>query len=371
MPDHPSSASRRHEGSEPARRAQIVGLGLVGASIAGALRARGWHVSGSDLDEERALRSVALGALDTVGRDEGAELAFVATPASVVVPVVRKLFAGTARADLIVTDVAGVKAPIVSELTEPRFVGGHPMAGSEQEGPDGADSELFVGATWVLTPTDGTDPAAFTSLQSVIASLGADVVALAAERHDELVAVVSHVPHLTSATLMSLAGESEVDHAALMRLAAGGFRDMTRIAAGSPAIWPDICAENAGAIVPVLDRLIGELSKVRRIVADGDRTALSSLLERARAARQNLPPRGVRPVAVAELRVVVPDRPGVLAEVTTLAGELGVNIYDLEIAHSAEGPRGVLVLVVDAAAAQSVVLPLRARGFRVSWTTAA
>ncbi|MGO8876657.1 MAG: prephenate dehydrogenase [Acidimicrobiales bacterium] len=351
------------------QRAQVVGLGLVGSSIAGALRARGWHVTGSDLDEARAARAAALGVVDALGSDAGAEIAFVATPASGVVPVVDALFATSELPELIVTDVAGVKGPIVSQLAYPRFVAGHPMAGSEQEGPDGADPELFVGATWVLTPTDATDPAAFTALQSVIASLGADVVALAPDRHDELVAVISHVPHLTSATLMSLAGESPVDHAALMRLAAGGFRDMTRIAAGSPAIWPDICRDNAGAIVPVLDRLIDQLTEVRRIVADGDRVALSSLLERARSARQNLPARGVRPAAVAELRVLVPDRPGVLAEVTTLAGELGVNIYDLEIAHSAEGPRGVLVLVIDASLAETVVSPLRARGFRVSWTT--
>jgi prephenate dehydrogenase len=352
------------------RRAQVVGLGLVGSSIAGALRTRGWHVTGSDLEAARAGRAAELGVVDAVGTDTMAEIAFVATPASAVVPAVLDLIAGSELAELIVTDVAGVKGPIVSELSHPRFVAGHPMAGSEQEGPDGADPELFVGATWVLTPTDETDPSAFTALQSVIASLGADVVALSPDRHDELVAVISHVPHLTSATLMSLAGESPVDHAALMRLAAGGFRDMTRIAAGSPAIWPDICRDNAGAIVPVLDRLIVQLTEVRRIVADGDRSALSSLLERARSARQNLPPRGVRPVAVAELRVVVPDRPGVLAEVTTLAGELGVNIYDLEIAHSAEGPRGVLVLVVDAALAEAVVTPLRVRGFRVSWRTA-
>ncbi len=349
------------------RRAQVVGLGLVGSSIAGGLRARGWYVTGSDLDEVRAARAAALGVVDAVGRDRTAEIAFVATPASAVVQVVRQLLADSELPDVIVTDVAGVKGPIVSELADPRFVAGHPMAGSEQEGPDGADAELFVGATWVLTPTEATDPAAFTELQSVIASLGADVVALAPDRHDELVAVISHVPHLTSATLMSLAGESPVDHAALMRLAAGGFRDMTRIAAGSPAIWPDICRDNAGAIVPVLDRLIHQLTEVRRIVADDDREALSALLERARNARQTLPPRGVRPAAVAELRVLVPDRPGVLAEVTTLAGELGVNIYDLEIAHSAEGPRGVLVLVVDAALAEAVVLPLRDRGFRVSW----
>lgn len=347
-------------------RAQVVGLGLVGSSISCALRVRGWHVTGSDLDAERAALALRMGVVDASGRDASAEVAFVATPASGVVQVVRELFDESDVPDLIVTDVAGVKSSIVSELAHPRFVAGHPMAGSEQEGPDGADPELFVGATWVLTPTELTDPAAFTALQSVIASLGADVVALAPDRHDELVAVISHVPHLTSATLMSLAAESPVDHAALMRLAAGGFRDMTRIASGSPAIWPDICADNAGAIVPVLDRLIDQLARVRRIVADGDRQALFSLLERARSARQNLPSRGVRPAAVAELRVIVPDRPGVLAEVTTLAGELGVNIYDLEIAHSAEGPRGVLVLVVDAEMAEAVVVPLRARGYRVS-----
>lgn len=353
-------------------KAHVVGLGLVGSSIGLGLRARGFEVSGEDLDDARAARALELGAVDRIGPADDAGIAFVATPASAVVPVARRLLeeAAARGSYLVVTDVAGVKGPIASELVNSRFVPGHPMAGSEQEGPDGADADLFVGAIWVLTPTEGTDESGYSVVRDAVAALGADVVVLPPDRHDDLVAVVSHVPHLTSATLMSLAGESHVDHAALMRLAAGGFRDMTRIAAGSPAIWPDICRDNAGAIVPVLDRLIDELGEVRRIVADGDRAALSALLERARTARQNLPTRGVRPTAVAELRVVVPDRPGVLADVTTLAGELGVNIYDLEIAHSAEGPRGVLVLVVDAAAAEAVVSPLRARGYRVSFTTA-
>ena len=211
------------------------------------------------------------------------------------------------------------------------------MAGSEQEGPDGADPELFAGATWVLTPTSLTDSDAFSKIQSVIASLGADVVALAPDRHDELVAMVSHVPHLTAATLMGLAAEAADTQAALLRLAAGGFRDMTRIAAGSPAIWPDICRDNAGAIVPVLDALVARLSEVRRIVADGDREGLVLLLDHAQLARRNLPPRASRPSSVTELHVVIPDRPGVLAQVTTIAGELGVNIEDLEIVHS-RGP---------------------------------
>jgi prephenate dehydrogenase len=344
-------------------RAQVVGLGLVGSSIAGGLRARGWHVTGSDLDAARARRAGEIGVVERVGFDAGAEISFVATPAASVAAVAAELLGSTSGT---VTDVAGVKAPIVSALPDPRFVGGHPMAGSEQEGPDGADPDLFVAATWVLTPGPETAAATFSAVQSVVTSLGADVVALAADRHDELVAVVSHVPHLTSATLMSLAGEAELDHAVLMRLAAGGFRDMTRIAAGSPAIWPDICRDNSGAIVPVLDRLIERLAGVRRIVAESDRDALERLLEDARRARRNLPARGLRPEAVTELRVVVPDRPGVLAEVTTLAGELGVNIEDLEIAHSAEGPRGVLVLVVATGSAEPVADALRRRDYRVS-----
>lgn len=352
-------------GAGAARRVQVIGLGLVGASIASGLRARGWHVSGIDQDEDRAERARDLGMVDRLGHDTSAELAFVATPASAVVGVVEDLSRAYGD-DLVLTDVAGVKGPIAAGIDNPRFVAGHPMAGSEQEGPEGADPELFVGATWVLTPGDRTDPSAFTLVQSVVALLGADVVALSAERHDELVALVSHVPHLTAATLMSLAGESPLDHAALMRLAAGGFRDMTRIAAGSATIWPDICRDNAGAIVPALDRLIERLSEVRGIVAGGDRSRLERFLEGARVARRNLPARGLRPAEVSELRVLVPDRPGVLAEVTTVAGELGANIFDLEIAHSAEGPRGVLVLVIDAEASSAVSDALRARGYRVA-----
>jgi prephenate dehydrogenase len=199
-----------------------------------------------------------------------------------------------------------------------------------------------------------------------VTSLGADVVAVPPERHDELVAVVSHVPHLAAATLMGLASEGAEQHAALLRLAAGGFRDMTRVAAGHPGIWPDICAENSSAIVEALDNLVADLAKVRDVVAGRDRAALVSILERAREARQNLPVRHARPEDLVELRVPVPDRPGVLAEVTTLAGELGVNIEDLEIAHSAEGERGVLVVVVDAGVSDLVRGALLARGYRPS-----
>ena len=137
---------------------------------------------------------------------------------------------------------------------------------------------------------------------------------------------------------------------------------MTRIAAGSPSIWPDICEENAEAICGVLDLLGERLAAVRRLVARGDRTALAELLSAAQVARQNLPQQGGRPSESVELRIVVLDRPGVLAELTALAADLGVNIYDIEIAHSVEGRRGVVVLSVDRELARRLAAALKERG---------
>jgi prephenate dehydrogenase len=255
---------------------------------------------------------------------------------------------------------------VVEGIDDPRFVGGHPMAGSEQEGVDGATAELFEGAVWVLTPAERTDGAAYSRVRAIVGSLGAEVVALDPAQHDVLVALVSHVPHLAAATLMRLADERSEEHRALLRLAAGGFRDMTRIASGHPGIWPDICAENRGAIVDVLDRLIDALGEVREIVSGEDRAGLLGLLERARAARVNLPVAHERGAELTVVRVPVPDRPGVLADVTTLATSLDVNILDLEIAHSAEGAAGVLILVVDARQADRLREALGGRGYRPS-----
>lgn len=348
-------------------RAKVVGLGLIGSSVALALRSSGWRVSGSDLDPARYRRALELGAVEAADDDddEDVSLVVVATPVAAIPGVATAALKARSGEDgLVVTDVGGVKSQVVAAVDDRRFVGGHPMAGSEQEGPDGASADMFVGATWVLTPTPATDPDAYRKVRAVVTSLGADVVELAPERHDALVAIVSHLPHLTAANLMSLAADASEEHAVLLRLAAGGFRDMTRVAAGDPAIWPDIFRDNADAVLAALDDLRARLDEARRILVQQDREALVSLLERARRARRNLPPRHPRPDLVVECRVPVPDRPGVLAEVTTLLGEAGVNIRDVEIAHSAEGDRGVLVLVVDADAAERARAVLGARGFR-------
>jgi prephenate dehydrogenase len=350
----------------PGQRANLVGTGLIGGSIGLALRARGWHVTGSDTDRARATRAQEAGAIDAVGMDPDASITFVAVPVRAIPAAARDALASTSG---YVTDVGSVKGSVVDAIDDPRFVGGHPMAGSEQDGLEGADATLFEGAVWVLTPTPSTDDAAFATVRSVISSLGADVVALEPERHDALVAVVSHVPHLTAATLMRLADERAEEHRALLRLAAGGFRDMTRIAAGHPGIWPDICAENRTAIVEMLDRLIAGLTDMRDVVDKSDRDGLLDVLQRAHVARRNLPARIAHPEEVCEVRVPVPDRAGVLADITTLAAELDVSIADLEIAHSSEGDRGVLILLVPADRTERFHGGLLARGYRPSVRT--
>ncbi len=344
-----------------------MGTGLIGGSIGIALRQRGWRVTGVDRTPSVVDRALALGALDAEGYDDEADVVFVATPVRAAEAVVKHALARPdRRPDAIVTDVGSVKGPLMEAVDHPLFVGGHPMAGSEQVGVDGADGDLFVGATWVLTPTAHTDPMAYTRLRGVVVDLGANVVSLPPTQHDSLVAVISHVPHLTAATLMDLAAGVGEEHAALLQLAAGGFRDMTRIAAGQPTIWPDICDDNAAAIIETLDLLIDSLGTMRTRVAEHDHEALLAVLERAAMARRALPDRLPRPEGLAEIRVPVPDETGVAAEITTLAAELGVNIVDFEIAHSVEGTGGVVVMTVDRHSVSTLSVALADRGYRSS-----
>ena len=357
-------------------RVAVVGTGLIGGSVGLALSARGYDVAGFDHDERRLARAKELGAITESAASledavAGAELVVVAVPVgAIAAAVVAALDAGAAA----VTDVGSVKKSVVAEVerqrpdASARFVGGHPMAGSEQDGVDGADASLFVGATWTLTPTANTDERAYTLVMRVIRELGADVVSVAPGHHDELVAFVSHVPQLAASTLMDVATTNEEDRRTLMRLAAGGFRDMTRIAAGHPAIWPDILTTNREAVLGALDAYLAALTRVRDHIAAGERDELLAILERARVRRRNLPASASMAKDLVEMRIPVLDRPGAFAEVTNLAGRLGINVEDIEVAHSSEGDRGVVVLVVAAADAGAYEAGLHELGYKSSKT---
>ncbi len=342
------------------RRANLLGCGLIGGSLGMALREHGWHVSATDLDLETQSAAIAEGAADEAGLDPSAELSIVAAPVGSIPALAREALSKT---DGVVTDVGSTKQAICAAIDHERFVGGHPMAGSELDGIAGARPDLFKGAMWVLTPTEQTDEHCFSVVRSMIRLVGAETIALQPDVHDRLVAQVSHVPHLTAAALMNLADSSSVEHRALLRLAAGGFRDMTRISAGRTTIWPDICADNDHAIVESLDRLIGALSSVRDLVERRDKAGLTELLENARRARLNLPVGYGKVGTIAEVLVPIPDRPGEIAAIATLAAELDVNILDLEISHSGEGRRGVMTLIVDEAKTERLIGGLIARQY--------
>jgi prephenate dehydrogenase len=348
-----------------APRAHVVGLGLVGGSVALGLRAAGWVVTGEDLEGAVERAAIDGGVVEGTTPHEATTAAIVAVPSAHVESAVRSALA-RGSADLVVTDVAGVKAPLVSAIEDPRYVGGHPMAGSEQSGLHGARADLFVGATWVLTPTPSTTPERYATLLSMVKDLGATALALSAEDHDRLVAMVSHVPHLVAGAMMNEAAALAESDAALLRLAAGGFRDMTRVAAGHPAIWPDVCVDNRDAILAGLASLRGRLATLETAIASKDRATILTELSSASAARRNLPSSTPDAAELAELRVPVPDRPGVLAEVTAVASEANLNIYDLEIAHSQEGTSGVLIMVLEIDGARTLAARLESRGLATS-----
>ncbi len=318
-------------------------------------------MSVNDADPQVVQTALDRGLAAAVGPDPEASIVFCAAPVGSIPEIALQALETCSG---VVTDTGSTKQQVVDAVPHDRFVGGHPMAGSEQDGIAGADPNLFEGATWVLTPRPDTEAQIFGTVRGVIKALGAEVLTMRADKHDQMVAQVSHVPHLTAAALMTLADESSVEHRALLRLAAGGFRDMTRISAGRPSIWPDIISSNTPSIAAGLDALIGRLSAIRDAVGEGRSDELLTTLERARDARINLPTGVTISDSLVEFKIPIPDRPGEIAAIATLATELDVNIHDLELTHSGEGSRGVMILLTDESAKDLLVGGLIAKGYR-------
>ena len=348
------------------RYAHVVGLGLIGGSLALALGARGWRVSGSDADPNAVQRAIDQDIISCSQLGDDAELVIIAVPAGFVVDEALRVLASSPSPRMLVTDVAGIKGSIVAAIDDPRFIGGHPMAGSEQRGLDGARADLFNGCTWVLTPTDNTRPEDYSQLHSILRDLDANVVALDHETHDRLVAMASHVPHLVAGALMNEASVIAESDGALLQLAAGGFRDMTRVSAGDPVIWPDVLFQNSAAVTTGLRALRTRLEHLEVLIAQHDREGLMDDLRTASHARRELPGRSVASADLAYIRVPVPDRPGVLADVTMTASDLNVNIFDIEISHSVEGQPGVILMAIEESHVERFVSALESSGYRVS-----
>jgi prephenate dehydrogenase len=335
-------------------RVAILGTGLIGGSIGLGLAAAdpGATVVGDDDDPAAADAALRVGAVASVAREaadaaSGADLVVLAGPVDATGALVDEL-AGAVAPGAVVTDVGSAKAAVVAAGEEAfgrSFVGGHPMAGSERHGVDAASADLFRDAWWILTPTRATAPEAYARVADLVARLGAKPVAVSPSKHDSLVARLSHVPQLTARALVDLAAGAG-DREALLGLAAGGFRDVTRIAASNPDLWVTILRSNKLSILDALETLNSKLTSVARWIERDDWDDVREWLAGARNNRLELFARPDLSGEPAGLSLPVTDRPGVLAEVTTAAGRLGANIEDLRIVHSTEGGHGRLELVV-------------------------
>ena len=366
------------------RRIAVVGFGLVGASFAAAVRAAypDTRVLAVDIDERTLAEAVERGwATDGALPDDpaferfvgdGCDLVVLATP----VGAAERYFEDLARWDYrgIVTDTASTKARITAlaerVLPHPEnFVPGHPMAGSEVNGIEGARPDLFKGAHWILCPDADTPAEHFPRLHELVTSIGARVIALPREDHDEAVAVVSHVPHIMASSLVQLASRHADDQQALMRLAAGGFKDSTRIAAGSPELWCGIAFDNKDALSDGLDEIQGIIGAFADALASDDRVSLTTLLADAAAARRALPAAWVPSTErLLEVRIPMEDRPGVVAEVTTVTSSVGCNIQSIEIDHVTEDSAVLSLVLTDEGDIGQLSAQLINAGFSVSFS---
>lgn len=366
------------------RRIAVVGFGLVGASFAAAVRAAypDTRVLAVDIDERTLAEAVERGwATDGALPDDpaferfvgdGCDLVVLATP----VGAAERYFEDLARWDYrgIVTDTASTKARITAlaerVLPHPEnFVPGHPMAGSEVNGIEGARPDLFKGAHWILCPDADTPAEHFPRLHELVTSIGARVIALPREDHDEAVAVVSHVPHIMASSLVQLASRHADDQQALMRLAAGGFKDSTRIAAGSPELWCGIAFDNKDALSDGLDEIRGIIGAFADALASDDRASLTALLADAAAARRALPAAWVPSTErLLEVRIPMEDRPGVVAEVTTVTSSVGCNIQSIEIDHVTEDSAVLSLVLTDEGDIGQLSAQLINAGFSVSFS---
>lgn len=333
----------------------ILGTGLIGASIGIGLRSTGHSVVGWDPDPDHVQSAAAIGAVDTTETDwrsavAGADVVVLAGPTQATIETLALL-----STDALVFDVAGVKGPIISAGAHlAHFVPSHPMAGRETSGPQGASGSLFRGASWVVV-NDGVDDADASAVAAIVESLGAIPMYMSAEDHDVAVALASHVPHLTASALVSLVAGNPL----AFELAAGGFRDLTRVAMSRAEWWPEVLVENREAVISGLRSLAAGLDGIAEELEAEDHGLIGARLAETGRIRRTLA------APVASVRLVLEDRPGQMALVGAALSASSVDLRDLQLRHATHGGGGVLTLSVNPDEADQLANALRMQGFQL------
>jgi prephenate dehydrogenase len=331
----------------------VCGVGLIGGSIGIAAQRRlGAEVAGFDPASGAIDLAIERGAL-TVGAESvgeavsGADVVFCAAPVGGLPGLVREALEESGEGT-VVSDVGSTKAGLVAGLAAhphaDRFIGGHPIAGAETAGVENARAELFDGARWYLTPGERAGGVHYDRLQRTISDLGARPQAIDPELHDRLMATVSHLPHVLANVMVFQAEVALSDEGERLPEVGRSFRDATRVAGANPDVWKDIFAANSQAVADQIDRAVERLREAAELIRAGDLGAIETWQSRAATARKRLVDSTSAGGALAELRVTVDNKPGVVAEIALALGREGVNIEDMALQPAADMKTGAITL---------------------------
>ncbi len=350
-------------------RIAIIGLGLIGGSLAKALHAKLGYQGIVAVDaDERALESaleegiIEKGFISLDSSIYASDIIFICTPVKQTMRYISELAPRLGKT-CIVTDVCSTKGEItqyVEELPDPPvFIGGHPMAGTEKSGYASSFAHLFENAYYVLTPCSSTTKEAVDTLNTIIEGIGAIPVFMQAEEHDRATGSISHLPHVIASALVNLVKELDSGSGKMQTLAAGGFRDITRIASSSPLMWENIVASNQKQILELLNLFEASLKKIGRSIEAGDSGAVYRFFDEARQFRDSISTQAtglIQPIN--RLIVDVQDKPGIIGEIATILGNSNINIKNINVTNSREFEQGCLIISLPDTASVNIAFDL-------------
>lgn len=336
----------------------IIGLGLIGGSLSKALRQKNKNLkiyavdnNADSIELAQSEGTIDMGFSDCCSEVWTSDVIFVCTPVSRTIQYINQLSANV-RESCIITDVASTKGEICDYIDSlekpPIFIGGHPMAGTEKSGYKNALAHLFENAFYVLTPTKAVKECHIDTLKTLISGIGAMTIIVSAREHDLVTGCISHVPHIVASVLVTLAKSSENETGLVKLLAAGGFKDITRIASSNPGMWENIVLSNSSVIIDLLNDCKEITDKIIGSIKSHDNKAIYGFFENAKNFRDSFSNTsvGLFPKNF-ELLVDVPDKPGIIGSITTLLGNNQINIKNINVSNSREFEQGCLKITLS------------------------
>jgi prephenate dehydrogenase len=334
----------------------VIGLGLIGGSIALAIKKKHEvYIAGFDVHDDQVKMAVSLQVIDErvhtlEAGAKDADLIVISAPVQQTEKIMRSLLQCELKQSVIITDVGSTKKEIVEKAAifneeQVTFIGGHPMAGSHKSGVSAAKAHLFENAFYILTPQKNTPAEKIDELKGWLEGTKANFIEMSPDEHDQIAGAISHFPHIIAASLVHQVADLEKENSIVSNLAAGGFRDITRIASGSPVMWRDILLHNKKSLLHILEKWEDEMTEVREMIENVDSEAIYQYFEEAKTFRDRLPQRkrGAIP-SFYDLYVDVPDYPGIISEVTGILAKAEISITNIRIIEAREDIYGVLRL---------------------------